>query len=197
MILGILFLTFQAFPIVFVGKHGFNMQCTGLTFIGMGVGMLLGLATQPYWNRYGLLSPPMPQTLTTFLRRYCEYKETHGNTEPPPEFRLRMGQVGAVLAPIGLFWLAFTTYREVHWIVPILATVPFGTATYFIFTSSMTYIVDAYQSAAVSALTSNAAMRTIFAAAFPLFAGQMYNKLGTVGATSLLAGLTTVMAPLP
>jgi multidrug resistance protein len=180
LILGILFLTFQAFPIVFVGKHGFNMQCTGLTFIGMGVGMLLGLATQPYWNR-----------------RYREYKNTHGQKEPPPEFRLRMGQVGAVLAPIGLFWLAFATYWDVHWIVPILATVPFGTATYFIFTSSMTYIVDAYQSAAVSALTCNAAMRTVFAAVFPLFAGQMYNKLGTVGATSLLAGLTTVMAPLP
>jgi hypothetical protein len=47
------------------------------------------------------------------------------------------GQVGAVLAPISLFWLAFTTYRGVHWIVPILATVPFSTATYFIFASSM------------------------------------------------------------
>ncbi|KAH8999831.1 MFS general substrate transporter [Lactarius hatsudake] len=180
LILGILYLTFQAFPIVFVGKHGFNMQCTGLTFIGMAVGMLMGLATQPYWNR-----------------RYRDYKDAHGQEEPPPEFRLRMGQVGAVLAPIGLFWLAFTTYRGVHWIVPILATVPFGTATYFIFASSMTYIVDAYRSVAASALTCNAAMRTIFAAAFPLFASQMYNTLGTVGATALLAGLTTVCAPLP
>jgi hypothetical protein len=40
-------------------------------------------------------------------------------------------------------------------------------------------------------------MRTSFAAAFPLFAGQMYRALGTVGATLLLAGLTTAMAPLP
>jgi hypothetical protein len=40
-------------------------------------------------------------------------------------------------------------------------------------------------------------MRTAFAAAFPLFAGQMYRALGTVGATLLLAGLTTAMAPLP
>lgn len=32
---------------------------------------------------------------------------------------------------------------------------------------------------------------------FPLFAGQMYTKLGTVGATALLAGLTTLMIPLP
>ncbi|KAF8261162.1 hypothetical protein EI94DRAFT_1746587 [Lactarius quietus] len=95
------------------------MRCTGLTFIGMGKGMLLGLDTQPL----------------------CEYKDTYGQEEPPPEFRLRKGQVEAVLAPIVFFWLAFTTYRGVHWILPILATVPFGTATYFIFASSMTYIV--------------------------------------------------------
>ena len=53
LILGILYLTFQAFPIIFEGRHGFNMQSTGLTFLGMAIGMLLGLCTQPYWNRCG------------------------------------------------------------------------------------------------------------------------------------------------
>ena len=37
----------------------------------------------------------------------------------------------------------------------------------------------------------------VFAAVFPLISGAMYDKLGTVGATALLAGLTTLMAPLP
>jgi hypothetical protein len=40
-------------------------------------------------------------------------------------------------------------------------------------------------------------MRATFAAAFPLFADVMYQRLGTVGATALLAGLCTLMAPLP
>ncbi|KAH9020531.1 MFS general substrate transporter [Lactarius deliciosus] len=180
LILGILYLTFQAFPIIFEGKHGFNMQCTGLTFLGMATGMVLGLCTQPYWNR-----------------RYHRYKDAHGQEEPPAEFRLRMGQVGGVLVPISLFWLAFTTYRGIHWVVPVLASVPFGTGTYFIFTSSFTYIVVAHRSIASFALTCNTTMRTTFAAAFPLFAGQMYDTLGTVGATALLAGMTTAMAPLP
>lgn len=100
--------------------------------------------------------------------------------------------------PISLFWFAFTSSRVgVHWIVPVLASVPFGTGTYFIFTSSFTYIVVAYRPMAASALACNTTMRTSFAAAFPLFARQMYRALGTVGATLLLAGLTTVMAPLP
>ncbi|PPQ75012.1 hypothetical protein CVT24_010396 [Panaeolus cyanescens] len=50
---------------------------------------------------------------------------------------------------------------------------------------------------AASAMASNSAMRSSFAAAFPLFAAPMYHRLGTVGATALLAGLTTLMIPLP
>ena len=141
--------------------------------------MLLGLCTMPYWNR-----------------KHRKYKEEHGR-EPPAEFRLVMGQVGGVLVPLALLWLALSTLRGVHWIVPVLASVPFGTGTYFIFTSSFTYIVVAYRPMAASALACNTTMRTSFAAAFPLFARQMYRALGTVGATLLLVGLTTAMAPLP
>ena len=108
-----------------------------------------------------------------------------------------MGQVGGLLVPFALIWLALSTHSGVPWIVPVLASVPFGTGTYFIFTSSFTYIVVAYRHIAASALASNTTMRTSFAAAFPLFAGQMYRALGTIGATLLLAGLTTAMAPLP
>lgn len=56
LILGILYLTFQAFPIIFGEGHGFDIQMTGLTFLGIGVGMLLSYATQPLWNRYTLCS---------------------------------------------------------------------------------------------------------------------------------------------
>ncbi|KAA1470849.1 MFS general substrate transporter [Dentipellis sp. KUC8613] len=178
LILGILYLTFQAFPIIFEQGHGFNMQTTGLTFLGIGLGQLLGLATQPYWNG-----------------KFARYKEKHGN--PPPELHLLLGKVGGILVPISLFWLAFTTYRHVHWIAPIIASVPFGAGIYFVFTSTFTYLVVAYRPVAASAMASNSFMRSSFAAGFPLFAGQMYERLGTVGATALLAGLTTVMAPLP
>lgn len=128
-------------------------------------------------------------------RRYTRFVEKHG--DPPPEFRLVMGQVGGVLVSVSLFWLAFTTYKYIHWIAPIIASVPFGTGTYFVFTSSFTYLVVAYRPIAASAMASNSAMRATFAAAFPLFATQMYHTLGTVGATLLLASVATIMAPLP
>ncbi|KAJ6538832.1 major facilitator superfamily domain-containing protein [Mycena vulgaris] len=178
-LLGILYLMFQAFPIIFENGHHFNVQTTGLTFLGIGFGMGLGLASQPFWNRLS-----------------AREAAKHGG-KAPPETLLIMGQVGGVLVPLSLYWFAFTTYPRVHWIVPILASVPFGTGVGFVFTATFTYLVTAYRPIAASAMASNSAMRSAFAAAFPLFAGAMYNKLGTVGATALLAGLTTLMAPLP
>lgn len=96
-----------------------------------------------------------------------------------------------------LFWLAFTTYPHVNFIAPIIASIPFGAGVLFAFTSTFTYLVTAYRPIAASAMAGNASLRSILAASFPLFAGQMYGRLGTVGATCLLAGITTVMAPVP
>ncbi|KAJ6625381.1 major facilitator superfamily domain-containing protein [Mycena sp. CBHHK59/15] len=179
LILGILYLAFQAFPFIFGNGHHFNMQMTGLTFLGIGIGMLLGLSSQPHWNRV-----------------FAKASEKHGGVAPP-ETRLLMGQLGAIIVPISLFWLAFTTYPSVPWIVPILASVPFGAGIFFVFTSTFTYLVTAYRPVAASALAANSVLRMSFGAVFPLFADAMYDRLGTVGATALLAGLTVLVAPLP
>lgn len=117
--------------------------------------------------------------------------------ETPPEALLITGQVGAIVVPVSLYFLAFTTYRHVHWIVPIIASVGFGIGFLLCFTSTFTYLVSAYRPIAASSLAGNAFVRSAFAAAFPLFAGQMYERLGTDGATALLAGLMTIAAPLP
>lgn len=144
---------------------------------------------------------------------YARRSKAHDG-KPPPEMHLVPGQIGGVLAPAGLFWLAFTTYKSVHWIVPIFASVPFGAGTVLIFTSSWTYLVVLYRPWAASVMAGNSFMRSCFAAGecsqialkgvvadgmtgFPLFAGQMYETMGTVGATALLAGLCTLAAPLP
>ena len=196
LLLGILYLAFQAFPIIFEEVHGFNVQSTGLAFLGIGVGMFIALVSQPYWN-------------SVFRRKALKH-----NGHPPPEVRLLIAQVGGLLAPIGpscssltcpttahggsgLYVMAFTTYKHVHWIGPIIGSIPFGTGTCFIFTGVFTYLVTAYRPIAASAMAANSAMRSTFAAVFPLFAAQMYHRLGTVGATALLAGLMTLMIPLP
>lgn len=114
-----------------------------------------------------------------------------------PEECLLPSKVGAVIVPASMFWLAFTTYPSIPWIVPILASTGFGAGFILCFSGTFTYLVVAYRPMAASAMSANAFARSSFAAAFPLFAGQMYQKLGTVGATALLAGIMTLCAPLP
>ncbi|KIK64384.1 hypothetical protein GYMLUDRAFT_161095 [Collybiopsis luxurians FD-317 M1] len=179
LVLGILYLTFQAFPIIFTEKHGFSLQQSGLTFLGIGVGIVCAMPSQRYFN--GLVAR--------------DAKLNGGMA--PPESRLYMGEIGAILVPLSLFWLSFTTYASVPWIVPIIASIPFGTGLYYVFTAVFTYLVTAYRPLAASAMAGNTAMRCTFAAIFSLFAGYMYERLGTVGATALLAGVMTLMAPLP
>lgn len=101
------------------------------------------------------------------------------------------------MVPLSLYWLAFTTYPQVHWIAPIIASSFFGAGFLLCFSSTFTYLVSAYRPMAASAMAANAFVRSAFAGAFPLFAGQMYERLGTVGATALLAGVMTLAAPLP
>ena len=48
-LLGVLYLFFAAFDIVFANNHGFELWQIGLTFLGLLVGMLAGVATDPWY----------------------------------------------------------------------------------------------------------------------------------------------------
>jgi hypothetical protein len=50
-LLGILYLFFGAFPLVFEHNHGFVLWQTGLTFLGIFVGMVTGVCCDTLWRR--------------------------------------------------------------------------------------------------------------------------------------------------
>lgn len=52
LVLGIVYLTFPIFPIIFGKERGFNQQSVGLSYLGIGLGMILALMTQPYWIKW-------------------------------------------------------------------------------------------------------------------------------------------------
>ncbi|KAI1780570.1 MFS general substrate transporter [Hypoxylon cercidicola] len=178
-LLGVLYLFFGAFPLVFGHTYGFNLWQTGLCFLGIFVGMISSSATDPVWRR-------------------INHRLLKENDDiPEPEFRLPPAIAGAVATPIGLFIFAWSAYPWVHWIVPIIGSGIFGFGTLLSFTGIFTFLVDAYPHYAASALAANSFTRCTFAAAFPLFGIQMYNKLGYQWGSSLLAFLTVAMMPFP
>ncbi|GAD99243.1 MFS transporter [Paecilomyces variotii No. 5] len=168
-LLGILYLFFGAFNLVFTNVWGFTLWQVGLSFMGIFVGMLFGIWTDPIWRR-----------------NYARLELKH---EQPI--------AGAPLVTIGLFIFAWTTYSNCHWIGALIGSAIFGTGTILVYSGVFTFLVDAYPTYAASALAANSFARSSFGAIFPLFGIQMYNNLGYHWATSLLAFLTLAMLPFP
>lgn len=116
---GILYLFFGAYPIVYQQERGWSPGIGGLPFIAVGVGMLLAVAANIYDNK-----------------RYVRNLIANGGSLPP-EARLPLCCVGGVVLPIGLFWFAWTTLPQVHWIASVLAGVPFGFGMVAVFLAMM------------------------------------------------------------
>lgn len=104
-----------------------------------------------------------------------------------------MAKVGALASPVGLFIFAFTSYGNVHWIAPIIGSIPFGFGVQYVYTAVFSYTADNWRPVAASAMGANSVSRSAFAAAFPLFAEQMAYGLGTAGAGALLAGINVLI----
>ncbi|KAK2014201.1 major facilitator superfamily transporter [Colletotrichum eremochloae] len=111
-LLGILYLFFGAFPLVFGNVHGFNLWQVGLTFMGILVGMFVAAATDPLWHH-------IRSRLIADLE-----KKTGVEGASEPEFRLPAVICGAFLCPIGIFWFGWSLH--LHWIVPIIGSAIFG-----------------------------------------------------------------------
>ncbi|KAG7412588.1 Efflux pump atB [Fusarium oxysporum f. sp. rapae] len=184
-VLGILYLFFGAFHLVFGDIYGFNLWQNGCSFLGILVGMLLAAGLDPLWHNIR----------NNLIRKLSEETGIEGNSQP--EFRLPPAILGGVLVPVGILMFAWSCYPWVHWIVPIIGSAIFGAGILLVFSGVFTFLVDAYPHYAASALAANAFVRCVFAAAFPLFGNQMYTKLNNHWASSLLAFLTVAMMPFP
>ncbi|KAI0033240.1 MFS general substrate transporter [Vararia minispora EC-137] len=175
-----LYAQFSAYPIVFMQHRGFSTGETGLAFLGIGAGVLIGTAMAPLQNR--------------LYWRALERSETGFAA---PETRLYMAIVGGICFPVGLFWFAWTTPPSIHWIVPVLGGVPTGVAIALILQSLTAYMMDAYTIYFASAMAAAVVMRSVAAAAFPLFSPPMFAALGDEWAVSVFAFLALACLPVP
>ncbi|KAL2842288.1 major facilitator superfamily domain-containing protein [Aspergillus pseudodeflectus] len=181
--IGTLYLFFGAFPLIFGDIYGFNLWQIGLTFLGQLTGTVIGAFLDPLWR----------WNLQRLIRNY-RAKTGSESGEFLTEFRLPPAILGARLITIGLFWFGWSSYPDVHWIMPVIGSAFFGLGVFLAFQGILTFLVDAYPVYAASALEANAFLRSTFAAAFPLF---VYNAFGYQWATSLLAFLMVAMLPFP
>jgi MFS family permease len=121
----VLFCFFAAFPYVFEGVYKFDRGMTGLTFLGIGLGCALAVVVFVYVDRL------------TYRKRLLQSRMDGKGDIIAPEYRLYPAMIGSIILPIGLFWFGWTARKDVHWIVPIIATVPFACGNLLIFVSPL------------------------------------------------------------
>lgn len=117
-IYGLLYALFEAIPVIFMERRGFDEGQNGLIFIGIGIGTTIGALLNLYFSR--------------------DYKELSKKWKgfPPPEERLTCAKVGAPMFVIAIFWLGWTgQYACVPWYVPAVSTIPIGAGISMIFMS--------------------------------------------------------------
>ncbi|KAK0354000.1 hypothetical protein LTR91_026139 [Friedmanniomyces endolithicus] len=178
---GILYLLFTTFTFVFEENYHFSGSTVGLVYIGCGVGNLLGLAI------IGKASDPIMKSLA----------KKHSDGKVKPEYRLPVLMYAGPFIPVGLFIYGWTAQYHVQWAVPILGTLFVGIGLIAAFMAINTYLVDTFGRYAASAMAANTILRSILGAVFPLFALQMYAKLGLGWGNSLIAFVALALCPIP
>jgi multidrug resistance protein len=200
-IYGYLYLLFTTITEVYEQNYGFSTGTAGLSYLGIGVGMFLGL---------GIFGA------TTDKR--IQAQKAKGNTSP--EIRLEGLIPAAACIPIGLFWYGWSVEKHVHWIMPIIGTSWVGLGLIGIFVSRsyaipspfstslfdtgfslqlavQTYLVDCYPMFAASVTAANTVVRSLVGAFLPLAGRPLYSQLGLGWGNSLLGFIALAMVPLP
>ncbi|KAJ6188225.1 hypothetical protein N7519_003133 [Penicillium mononematosum] len=197
---GILFLFFQAYPIIFKGIYGLSNGLSGLAFIPSGFpvqilpkkirkthsttvifGSFLGLCVALVYASYHNKAVAAGQS-------WCSVEEYR---------RLPLACIGAPSIVVALFWLGWSSYKSIHPAVPMMAGIFFGFGYLLVFTALLNYLTDAYKEASASAQAAASSTRAMMAVVLPFAATPMYTKLGIHWASSLLGFFAFALAWIP
>ncbi|KAI9735911.1 MAG: hypothetical protein M1834_001377 [Cirrosporium novae-zelandiae] len=99
---------------IYSGVYHFTLGETGLTFLAIGLGCVLGVITVIIIDR------------VVYQKLHKQNHDRGIANIVDPEHRLYSAMVGSFGIPIALFWFAWTARTNVHWICPIIAEMVFG-----------------------------------------------------------------------
>jgi MFS family permease len=102
-VFGLLFLLFTTITGVYIQQYGWSPQITGLAYLGIGLGFLIGIIFVARTSDAAII------TLS---------KKNNGVYEP--EMRLPTCVFFGFLIPISFFWYGWCVDKHVHWVVPII-----------------------------------------------------------------------------
>ncbi|KAI0844746.1 MFS general substrate transporter [Daldinia vernicosa] len=179
-IYGCVYLMYNSIPPTFETRYGWSTGISGLVFISIGVGYMVGL-----WI-FSVMSDRTVVRLT---------KANGGAFQP--EFRLTIMIWYSFLCPLSFFWYGWSAQMKTHWIVPVLGLLPLGFGVIGVFMPTQAYIIDAYPSYAASGIAAFTVLRSVIAAFLPLCGPALFGNLGVGWGSSVLGFVSVAMIPIP
>ena len=161
LIYSVMYLWFEAFPIVLLGTYDFTLIQMGVSYVGIIIGVLLGALIY------------IPVVHHSFTRPALQNKEIE------PEVFIPMAIFGSVCVPCGLLIFAWSALPHTHWVGPLIGAGVFAMGFFIDFQTLFNYLSMSFTRYMASVFASNALFRSVIAGALPLVGAPLYNNLGS------------------
>ncbi|KAK6463719.1 multidrug resistance [Scheffersomyces coipomensis] len=175
----IMYLWFEAFPIVFFDTHHFTLIEMGLTYMSIVTGIVITAA---------IYIPVVFRIFTKPLLR---------GEQVAPEVFIPIAIVGGSCLIIGIFIFGWTSAADIHWMGPIIGAAIFAGGAFLIFQTLFNYLGMSFWRYLASVFAGNDLFRSIIAGVFPLFGKSLFLNLKTkrfpVAWGSTILGVITVL----
>ncbi|EOA91089.1 hypothetical protein ACJQWK_11354 [Exserohilum turcicum] len=177
---GLSFLFNGAFHMIFgPDGYGFDTVGVGICFLGIVVGITVGLMTN------------------TFQEKYYQRRVAQADRHDVPEARVHYAEVAAIVLPVSLLAFALTAMPQIHPSFAVVASAFWGWSFYTLILMTLTYTEDAYKTYSASALAGIGLIRNLAGAGFPLVGRHLFLNMGTRNASLVLMALAICLAPIP
>jgi MFS family permease len=172
----------STFAVLYMERYGHTETTASLHYISIAAGVMLaaqggGPLMDWIWRRLRARSP---------------------NSDPVPEFRVPYLAPAFAILPVAQIWYGWAAEQGRPWIVVDLGMVVFCCAQAMTWIGMQAYLLDEFGDLSASALASERLLSNGFGFAFPIFAPQLYERLGYGWGNTLLAFIFLVLgSPAP
>ncbi|KAF2501407.1 MFS general substrate transporter [Lophium mytilinum] len=177
---GIFCLLLSTMTFVLKERYHFSTGIVGLTYIGVGVGRIVGQFF------IGVFSAYLPNKAEGKLLKLEHY------------ISITLTVLGGFWMPIGLFMYGWGTEKVIHWIVPLIGTAFVAAGLWHNYKTAVKYIIRAVKiEDNTSATTAIIVLRPVIDAILPLAGLVIYDKLGLGWGNSLLGFIALALILIP
>lgn len=175
---GLLYLLLTTITEVFVTNYGWSIGVSGLSYLGIGFGFLLGVFI-------------IGSTSDRMMAKHTQ----KNNNVAVPEIRLKASIYMSILIPLSFWWYGWSATNRVFWLAPVTGLLCFGLGMIGIFLPIQTYIIDAFPEYAASSTAALASSRNLVGTFLPLAGPYLYQDMGLGWGNTILGFIALLLAP--